>query len=98
VLASFAMGWWEYNGLVPGQTVDAHIEEAAYRQTQDGEDDYQKDFHGRLLWTYRKPEVNSSPVLQRASPAQSSRVLSSVIARGEAPKQSRCMRRIALTL
>ena len=92
------MGWGKYNGLAPGQAVDAHVEEAAYRQTQDGEDDYEGDFHESLLWTYHMPEVNSSPVLQRASPAQSSRVLSFVIARGEAPKQSRCMRRIALTL
>jgi hypothetical protein len=41
-----------YNGLIPGQTVNAHIEEAAYRQTQKGEYEYQKYFHGCLLWTY----------------------------------------------
>jgi hypothetical protein len=31
------MRWRIYNGLIPGQTVDAYIEEAAYYQTQKGE-------------------------------------------------------------
>jgi hypothetical protein len=57
------MGRWKYNGLIPGQAVNAHIKEAAYRQTQKGEDNYQKYFHGCLLWTYHRPEVNSSLVL-----------------------------------
>jgi hypothetical protein len=48
-----------YNGLIPGQTVDAHIKEAAYRQTQKGEYEYQKYFHGCLLWTYHRQEVNT---------------------------------------
>jgi hypothetical protein len=63
VLASFAVGRWKYNGLVLGQTVDAHIEEAAHGQTQKGEYDYEKYCHGCLLWTYGSPEVNSSLVL-----------------------------------
>jgi hypothetical protein len=46
------MGWWIRNGLVLRQAVNTHIEEAAYFETQDGEDDYQKYFHGRLLWTH----------------------------------------------
>ena len=63
MLTSFAMGRRKYNGLIPGQTVNAHIEEAAYRQTQNGEYDYQEYFHGCLLWTYHRSEVNSSLVL-----------------------------------
>jgi len=40
VLAGFAVRWWKYNGLVPRQTVDTHIKEAAHCQTDDGEQDY----------------------------------------------------------
>jgi hypothetical protein len=53
------MGRRIYNGLIPGQTVDAHVKEAANRQTQNGEQEYQKYFHGYVLWTYYVPEVNS---------------------------------------
>jgi len=49
---------WKNNGLVLGQTVNADIKETTYRQTQNGEYDYQKYFHGCLLWTYYVPEVN----------------------------------------
>lgn len=63
MLTGFAMRRWKYNRLIPGQTVDAHIEEAAHGQTKKDEDDYQKNFHGCLLWTYHGPEVNMSLVL-----------------------------------
>ena len=46
------MRWWKYNGLVPGQTVDAHVEETAHCQTQNGKYEYSKYFHGCLLWMY----------------------------------------------
>ena len=52
------MRGWKDDGLVLGQAVDAHVKEAAYCQTQNGEDDYQEYFHGCLLWTYHRPEVN----------------------------------------
>jgi hypothetical protein len=58
VLASFAMRRWKYNRLFLRQAVDAHVKEAAYRQTQKGEYDYQEYFHGCLLWMYHGPEVN----------------------------------------
>jgi len=54
---------WKYNRLVQGQTVNADIEEAAYCQTQNGEYDYQKYFHGCLLWTYHDAEVNTRRAL-----------------------------------
>jgi hypothetical protein len=73
MLANFAMRWRIYNGLIPGQTVNAHIKEAAHCQTQKGEEEYQKHFHGCLLWTYYRPEVNTWWVLLP-------RVASSVIA------------------
>ena len=57
------MGWRICNGLVLREAVDAHIQEAAYYQTQDGEQEYIQYFHGCLLWTYYVPEVNSSLVL-----------------------------------
>jgi hypothetical protein len=50
---------WKYDGFILGQTVNAHIKEAAYYQTQNGEQEYQKYFHGYLLWTYYGPEVNT---------------------------------------
>jgi hypothetical protein len=83
------MRWWKCNGLVPGQTVNAHIEEAAHCQTQNGEDDYQDYFHGCLLWTHHRPEVNT----WRALPLDvASSVIvahfSLVIARAKAPRQS----------
>jgi len=33
VLTGFAVRWGKYNGLVLGQAVNAHIQEAAHRQT-----------------------------------------------------------------
>jgi len=63
VLAGFAMRWRICNGLILRQAVDAYIQEAAYYQTQEGEQEYQEYFHGCLLWTYYVSEVNSSLVL-----------------------------------
>ncbi len=63
MLASFAMRWRICNGLVLRQTVNAHVKEAAHLQTQNGEQDYQRYFHGCLLWTYYRLEVNTWLVL-----------------------------------
>ena len=59
------MGWRVRDRLVLRKTVDAHIQEAAHHQTQDGEQEYEQYFHGCLLWTYHRSEVNSSLVLLR---------------------------------
>ena len=63
MLTGLAMRRRICNGLILREAVDAHIEEAAYQQTHDGEQEYQEYFHGCLLWTYHRPEVNRQPVL-----------------------------------
>ena len=57
------MGWRVRDGLVLRKAVDANVQEAAHHQTHDGEQKYEQYFHGCLLWTYHRPEVNSSLVL-----------------------------------
>jgi hypothetical protein len=47
------------DGLILREAVDAYIQEAAYDQTQDGEQEYEEYFHGCLLWTYYVSEVNT---------------------------------------
>jgi hypothetical protein len=54
------MRWRICNGLVPREAIDAYIQKAAYQQTEDGEQNRQAYFHGCLLWTYDRSEVNSS--------------------------------------
>jgi hypothetical protein len=56
------MRWRICNGLVLGQAVDAYIKKATHCQTQKGEYDYQSYFHGCLLWTYHRLEVNRYPM------------------------------------
>ena len=46
------------DGLILREAVDANVEEAAYYQTQDGEQEYVQYFHGCLLWTYYVAEVS----------------------------------------
>jgi hypothetical protein len=53
------MGWRICNGFILRQAVDAYIQEAAYDQTEDGEEKYQEYLHGCLLWMYCVPQVNS---------------------------------------
>lgn len=83
------MRWRIYNGLILGQTVNAHVKEAAHCQTQKGEYESPKYFHGCLLWTYHRSEVNTWWVLL---PGVASTVIvghfSLVIARGGTTKQS----------
>jgi hypothetical protein len=70
------MRWRICNGLVPREAIDAYIQKAAHQQTEDGEQNRQAYFHGCLLWTYDRSEVNSSFVPLLASLVQSSPVLS----------------------
>jgi len=63
VLTGLAMRWRICNGLTPRQAVDADIQEAAHYQAQNGEEEYPEYFHGRLLWTYYRLEVNRQQVL-----------------------------------
>jgi hypothetical protein len=68
---------WKYNGLILGQTVNAHIEEAAHCQAQNGKYDYQKYFHGCLLWTYHGLKSIVAPMKSELLPGVVSFVIAS---------------------